>query len=183
MTARTLTGLLAKLGGYTTVLTGIFSLLISNYQSFVFDKSMLKKLYFQQEFVYDDKNEDGNLKDDDVEMIDRIKNREEFWFGYFGYGLMSITTKCCCCLKKRWLQKWPYYKKQWYSYEKFKAARIELNREKDIENMIYNMRINKFMQKTHLKKRQRDSVQYFMKYVIEDHEIKKKEIERRQATA
>ena len=123
------------------------------------------------------------MKDDDVEMIDRIKNREEFWFGYFGYGLMSITTKCCCCLKKRWLQKWPYYKKQWYSYEKFKAARIELNREKDIENMIYNMRINKFMQKTHLKKRQRDSVQYFMKYVIEDHEIKKKEIERRQATA
>jgi len=59
---------------------------------------MLKKLYFQQEFVYDDKDEDGNLKDDDVEMIDRIKNRQEFWFGYFGYGLMSITTKCCCCL-------------------------------------------------------------------------------------
>jgi len=49
--------------------------------------------------------------------------------------------------------------------------------------MIYNMRINKFMQKTHLKKRQRDSVQHFMKYVIEDHEIKKKEVVRRQATA
>lgn len=49
--------------------------------------------------------------------------------------------------------------------------------------MIYNMRINKFMQKTHLKKRQRDAVQYFMRYVIEDDEIKKKEITRRQATA
>jgi hypothetical protein len=57
------------------VLTGFFSLLISNYQSFVFDKSMMKKLYFQQEFLYDDKDENGNLKDDDAEMIDRIKNR------------------------------------------------------------------------------------------------------------
>ena len=57
------------------MLTGFFSLLISNYQSFVFDKSMMKKLYFQQEFLYDDKDENGNLKDDDAEMIDRIKNR------------------------------------------------------------------------------------------------------------
>jgi len=42
--------------------------------------------------------------------------------------------------------------------------------------MIYNMRIQKFMQKTQLKKRQRDTVQYFMRYVIEDNEIKNKEI-------
>lgn len=119
---------------------------------------MMKKLYFQQEFLYDDKDENGNLKDDDAEMIDRIKNRQAFWFGYCGYGLMSIISKCCCCLKKRWLHRCPYYKKQWYSYQKFKAARIELNREKDIEHMIYNMRIQKFMQKSQLKKRQRDMV-------------------------
>lgn len=46
--SNTFTGLLSSLGGYSTVLTGIFGLLISNYQSFVFDKSMLKKLYFMQ---------------------------------------------------------------------------------------------------------------------------------------
>ena len=56
-------------------------------------------------------------------------------------------------------------------------------REKDIENMIYSTRIQKFMQKTLLKKRQRDIVQYFMRYVIENDEIKKKDIARRQATA
>ena len=44
--AVTFTGILANLGGYSTVLTGFFVLLIGNYQSFVFDKSMLKKLYF-----------------------------------------------------------------------------------------------------------------------------------------
>ena len=49
--------------------------------------------------------------------------------------------------------------------------------------MIYNQRILKFMQKTQLKKRQRDIVQYFMRYVIEDKEIKKKDIARRQSTA
>ena len=49
--------------------------------------------------------------------------------------------------------------------------------------MIYNMRIQKFMQKSQLKKRQRDMVQYFMRYVIEDDEIQNKEVARRQATA
>ena len=49
--------------------------------------------------------------------------------------------------------------------------------------MIYNMRIQKFMQKTMLKKRQRDIVQYFMRYVIENHEIKMGEIAKRSSTA
>ena len=39
-------GLLSNLGGYSTVLASFFALLIGNYQSFVYDKSMLKKLYF-----------------------------------------------------------------------------------------------------------------------------------------
>lgn len=35
----------------------------------------------------------------------------------------------------------------------FKRAREDLRREKDVEHMIYNMRIQKFMQKTLMKKR------------------------------
>lgn len=77
------------------------------------------------------------------------------------------------------IEKWPFYQRQWISYQKFKKAREELNVEKDIEHMIYNLRILKFMQKTQLKKRQRDIVQYFMRYVIENKEIKKKEIAKR----
>ena len=49
--------------------------------------------------------------------------------------------------------------------------------------MIYNQRIQNFMQKTTLKKRQREIVQYFMRYVIENDEIKKKDISSRQLTA
>ena len=104
-----LNSILAKLGGYSTVMTGLVSFLLSSYQSFTFDKSMLKKLYHQRDKDYDDKDENGNLKDDDAEMIERIKNRRIFWFGYWGYMLMSFTTKCCCCLKNRWLRTWPYY--------------------------------------------------------------------------
>lgn len=40
--------LLGNLGGYATALTTVCSVLLSNYQAFIFDKSMLKKLYFQQ---------------------------------------------------------------------------------------------------------------------------------------
>lgn len=116
-------------------------------------------------------------------MVERIDNRRTFWFGYWGYGLMSFSSKCCCCCKRRMIRSWPYYKKQWFSYQKFKVARESLHREKDMEHMIYNMRISKFLQKTLLRKRQRDVVQYFMRYVIENDEIKKKEIARRASTA
>ena len=58
-----------------------------------------------------------------------------------------------------------------------------LNEEKDIEHMISNLRILKFLQKSQLKKRQRDIVQYFMRYVIENSEIKQEEQEGRQSTA
>jgi len=58
-----------------------------------------------------------------------------------------------------------------------------MTREKDIEHMIYNLRILKFMQKTTLKKRQRDIVQYFQRYLIADDEIKERDVSRRQKTA
>ena len=99
-------------------------------------------------------------------MIERINNRRAFRFGYPSYGLISFTSKCFCCCKKAMVKSWPFYRRQWLSYQRFKKAREDLHREKDIEHMIYNLRIQKFMQKTTLKKRQRDVVQYFMRYVI-----------------
>ena len=170
--ATTFIVILSNLGGYSTVITGTFALLLGNYQEFVFDKSMLKKLYFQETERHSQLDGDGQERDDDDEMIERINNRRKFWFGYMGYGLVSLTSKCCCCCKKYMLKHWRYYRKQWVSYKKFKRARDSLSMEKDVEFMIYNQRINKFLQKSLLMKRQRDVVQYFMRYLIEDHEIK-----------
>lgn len=117
-------------------------------------------------------------------MMDRINNRREFWFGYLGYGLISLSSKCCCCLKQRLVRKWPYYRKQYMDYKKFQKARQDLTREKDVEHMIYNLRIQKFMQKTLLKKRQRDVVQYFLRYLIEREDLKgEKSVARRFKTA
>ena len=56
------------------------------------------------------------------------------------------------------MRKFAYYGRQLPSYQKFKKARDELQLEKDVEHMIYNLRILKFIQKTTLKKRQRDIV-------------------------
>ena len=103
-------------------------------------------------------------------MIERINNRKIFHFGYCGYGLIMAFSFCICC-KRYLLEKWPYYQKNWFAYKKFKKARANLNREKDLEHMIYNIRILLFMQRTQLKKRQRDIVQYFGRYLIEDDEI------------
>ena len=51
--SNTFNGILATLGGYSTVLTGLFSFLLASYQSFVFDKSMLKRLFHQKEKEFD----------------------------------------------------------------------------------------------------------------------------------
>ena len=167
--------MLSTMGGYSTVLTGFFGMLIASYQSFVFDKSMLKKMYFQMQTRYRSKDESGEHRHDEDELIERINNRKIFHFGYCGYGLIKAFSFCICC-KRCLLEKWPYYKKNWLAYKKFKKARANLNKEKDIEHMIYNIRILRFMQKTHLKKRQRDIVQYFSRYLIEDDEIYIKDI-------
>ena len=115
-------------------------------------------------------------------MIERINNRQIFYFSYLSYGLIKIFTACVCC-QRYLLRKWSYYRDSWFAYQKYKRARIDLRREKDVEHMIYNMRILRFMQKTTLKKRQRDIVQYFMRYLIEDDEINEQDISRRNKTA
>ena len=121
-------------------------------------------------------------RNDDDEIKERIDNRRPFRFSYIGYGLIKAFSFCICC-KQMLLRKWPYYRKQWFSYEKFKKARYEMLRERDVEYVIYNLRILKFMQKTLLKKRQRDIVQYFMRYLIENDEICEREVARRAKTA
>ena len=129
---------MSNLGGYSTVITSFFGLLLSSYQAFVFDKSMLKKLYFQQHKAYKKHDEDGNLRNDEDEIIERINNRAPFWFGYISYTAMAVSSRCLCCCKKAVISKWPFYKRQWISYQKFKQAREDLRLEKDIEHMIYN---------------------------------------------
>ena len=120
----TFTGLISNLGGYSSVLTGFGAFLIGNYQAFIFDKSMLKKLYFQQRDQQGDHGEEdsGNgehqeeeAKHDEDEMIERIDNRQIFTFGYLSYGVISFTSKFFCCCKKAMLR-WPFYQKQWISF-------------------------------------------------------------------
>ena len=113
----------------------------------------MKKLYFEEGESYKPVDVNGEVRDDDDEMIERINNRIEYSFSYIGYVMMSFASRCCCCCKKAMVMRWPWYGKKWLSYQKFKKARDDLAREKDIEHMIYNLRILKFMQKTTLKKR------------------------------
>lgn len=151
--ANTVTGLLSALGGYSTVLTSFFAIVLANYQNFIFDKSMMKKMYFQLKDTFKSTDEDGHKRNDEDEIIERMNARKPYTHGYCGYLMMSITLCLCCCCKKSMVKKWPWYQNKWISYQKFKKARNDLNREKDIENVLYNLRILKFMQKTMLKKR------------------------------
>ena len=77
-------------------------------------------------------------------MIKRIENRKAFSFEYFGYGVTKMFAACSCC-QEYLVRKWPYYKKSMIAYLKYRKARSDLMREKDVRHMIYNMRILRFM--------------------------------------
>ena len=88
-----------------------------------------------------------------AEMTERIENRREFNFGYWTYGLLGFTLKCCCCFTNRLKNTSASFRDKWMAYNKFQQARDLLHEEKDMMNIIKNFRIMKFMQKATLKKR------------------------------
>ena len=58
---------------------------------------------------------------------------------------------------------------------KFEEARKGFGTEVDMKNIIIRQRVNKFISKLLLARRQRYAVEYFRRYAIEDYEVNKPE--------
>ena len=76
--------------------------LMAGYQRFVADKSMLKRLYGEEDFDSANSQEDINDESKDFSAKDtlraKIEKKKDFKASYFLYTLISyFKCLCCCC--------------------------------------------------------------------------------------
>ena len=92
---KTFQDVLAVVGGYQSILLSLLAVLISGYQDFSYQRSLLVKFYCQ----YTDENHYSKRKPDEEELIDRINNRKPLKIRYCRYLIMWFYRYCCCCLR------------------------------------------------------------------------------------
>ena len=92
---------LATAGGFIGSLYLIMAFILGDYISFTFDKSLMKRLYFQEKDpgTNNIEPETGLKRTDAEELVHRLRNRKQFRFGYFGYLLTRYSATFCCCCK------------------------------------------------------------------------------------
>ena len=77
---------------------GAAKALIYYYQEFVSQKSMLKRLYGEEEMVFNEikprfSNDDSSQK----QFRDILEKRKEFNTSFCVYMMISCLRNCCCC--------------------------------------------------------------------------------------
>lgn len=91
-------------GGLFTSLFGAALVAVSNYQYFVQQKSMLKRLYGEEKTVYEQVDDEAHLggqaDDPSAVMKEKMKRRNEFSVSYKSYILVLSLKTCCCCFTK-----------------------------------------------------------------------------------
>ena len=95
-TTRTFQDVLANVGGFQSILISIFFVLIGSYQNFSYQRSLLRRFYWQ----YTNDGKDTERKSDEQEIISRIENRKKLNVRYSHYLIRSFVNSCCCCFKQ-----------------------------------------------------------------------------------
>ena len=75
-------GIFAHLGALKVSVSVTVLTFLSGYQKFTFDKSLMKRLYFEEKESYQSGHEE---RSNEVEFKYRIENRKQYSFGYCGY--------------------------------------------------------------------------------------------------
>ena len=162
---------LATVGGQSVSVIAFITILLANYQEFYYQMEVFRTLYFERQSAED---EDDHYETDwRRDLRAKFESRHAFDQTYFTYAAFNIIEYICCCCTKKWGKK----KGSWYWRQKRIGDKLEIaqelfNSEVDLQRILSEQRISKFLSKLQTNKRQRASVGYFRKYTIEDHAIK-----------
>lgn len=156
---------LAEVGGIITSLLAGTSFFVTKYQQFVSEKSMLKRLYGEEQSppaLDDDASDKGQQQSSKEKFKDKLDRRKELEASFCQYTLFSCLKLLCCarCCKP-----------QLERNKKFEVALERLNKERDVQFLIQVNRVTKLLQKTKILPRQRKAVAFSHDYVISEHDI------------
>ena len=159
---------LSSFGALVMTISALIGFLVNNYETFIKDKSMLKKLYGELPPRASDEEDDSDGK---AAFRACIENRKDFRFGYWTFLLISSFVTCCCCLSGCCQRRFEWWRTRVHSQKKFKIARRRLNHELDVQRIVALNRITKLIQKLLFTARQRRTVAYSRKYVLQETDI------------
>ena len=164
-------GILGTVGARAISLYGLFAIAIASYESFSFDKSVLKSFY--KEDTLENFTDATDIADDDyrARMRNQMHLTSKFTMSYCTYlTLRFINTFCCCCLK--------YFNRDgsWFKRENTRLKRLDLAKEKlqselSLHKYIRNFRLSNFAYKVRFNRRQRESVKYFRRNTIKSSDL------------
>ena len=101
--------------------------------------------------------------------------RTTWKFSYAGHLIYHFMNSCCCCFLRQRKSDDSWFFQYRHKLAKFEEARKGFGTEVDMKNIIIRQRVNKFISKLLLARRQRYAVEYFRRYAIEDYEVNKPE--------
>ena len=103
--------------------------MLSGYQEFVQDKTMLKQLYAEEKknlppvMLYDEQSSDKHDQDAHIKarFRDKLESRKDFLMKYWAYLLVYLIENLCCCFMSC-CRKPSRCKRMIDSYKKFELA-------------------------------------------------------------
>ena len=156
---------MSEVGGFLGTTYLIISTILASYLAFVYDKSLMKRLYYQEAQTDAKRYRPSNSRrTDEEELLHRLSNRRSYTFGYFGYLSTKFLRTFCFCFKPCCKN----YDKRVSSLQRLEKAREMLTAEKDIESFITMRRITRLLVKVLLEPHQRMAIPFFQRYVLRD---------------
>ena len=170
---------LSNIGGlFTSILAGA-RFLISGYQEFVSQKSMLMRLYGEEDFSQA-RREAATTEFDEKQptkpkeiLQAKIEKRQDFNASYCFFTIVSFFKLCCCCFKSCCCK--GRCRRHMDSHRKFQIAQERLDNEQDIQHLIEMNRVTRLLHKVRFQERHKRILCYSHRYVISSEDISQKE--------
>ena len=98
-TQKYLSDFLSTIGGLFTALIAVASFFISDYQSFISQKSMLKRLYGEEDLdARSARSRVSREVDPKDELREKLEKRRDFNTSFFKHIMIACFKSCCCCI-------------------------------------------------------------------------------------
>ena len=170
VSTESLDNLLGIIGGFTALIWDIIYYMMSEYQSFQFNRSLIGEIYSttdnsRMKTGSEPEDQDGAIED----LHKSLETHAKYKYTYREH-LLSSTMKCiCCCFKNA-----QCYKRRVKRLQRHEVAQEQLSKETDFFKFLKLLRISDFISRLSLKKYQRNLVPYFKKYQLTELEGDKK---------
>ena len=134
--------LMGIVGGISALLWTGTGWLLSTYQEFRFNNSIIGMIYPTSPQPDPEAEGPQDVKTAEEMLFDTVKARGKFYYSYWQYYWAWILLKlCCCCVNKKSKR----HQRREFQFKRYRDAVKRMNEEVDILKHIANQRTSQFV--------------------------------------